>query len=126
MQGQRRDKVSDLIQKEVARLLQREVHDARVGFVTVTSVRVSSDLRNARVFISVMAEGDKRDETMAALKSARGFIRTRLGQNLHLRFTPELVFEIDNSIETGARIEDLLRSVLPPSPPETDEEEEDA
>lgn len=124
MNGPRRDKVSDLIQKEVASLLQREVHDVRLGFVTVTSVRMSSDLRHARVFVSVMAEGEKRKETMAALESARGFIRGRLGQNLHLRYTPVLAFEIDTSIETGARIEDLLRSVLPPEPPEAGEEDE--
>lgn len=121
MQGERRDRVSDLIQKEVARLLQREVHDSRVGFVTVTGVDMSSDLRNARIFVSVLGDEENRKETQAALDSARGFIRSRIGRNLHLRFTPEISFQIDTTIEKGARIEDLLRSVLPSPDNEEDE-----
>jgi len=127
MSGPRQEKVSDLLQKEIARLLQREVHDARLGFVTVTEVRMSRDLRHARVFVSVMADEGKKVEAFEALDAARGFIRSRIGTNLRLRYTPEITFVNDTSMETGARIETLLRSVLPPSPPEADagdEEEE--
>jgi ribosome-binding factor A len=116
--GSRPDRVADLVQREVARLLQFEVHDARLGFVTVTGVRMSADLRHARVFVSLLSEGDARAAAERALEAARGFIRRRLGQALNLRHTPEIAFSIDTSIEYGARIERLLQAVRDPEDPE--------
>jgi len=115
MSGPRRDKVSDLIKHEVARLLQTDVHDARLGFITVTEVRMSPDLKHARVFVSVLEQGQKREEAMAGLRAAAGFIRRQLGRNLRLRYTPALVFTLDTTMEYGARIERLLESTRPPS-----------
>ncbi len=89
-------------------MLQFEVNDSRVGFVTVTGVRVSSDLRHARVFVSLLAKGDERERAMEAIRTASGFLRRRIGQTLRLRYTPELVFSLDTSIEKGARIEEVL------------------
>jgi ribosome-binding factor A len=106
--GVRREKVSELVLGEVARLLQFEVQDSRLGFVTVTGVEMSSDLKHARVFVSLLAEGEARDEALVALRAARGFIRRRLGQTLRLRYTPEIVFILDTSIEYGAKIEKLI------------------
>lgn len=123
MPGPRREKVSDLIKHEVARLLQTEVHDARLGFITVTEVRMSPDLKHARVFVSILEEGDKREEAMAGLRAATGFIRRELGHNLRLRYTPTVDFSLDTTIEYGARIERLLESTRPaPTGPQPDHE----
>src|SRR5262249_52992008 len=104
MTGPRREKVSDLIREEVARLIQSEMHDNRLGFVTVTEVRMSPDLKHARIYVSLLAEGTARDQAMEALGAARGFIRRRIGQTLRLKHTPDLQFSLDTSMEYGARI----------------------
>ena len=111
MTSTRQEKVSDLVQEEIARLLQYDVRDKRLGFVTVTGVRMSTDLKHARVFVSMLSEGQARDEAMGALTSARRYIRRELGRHLRLRYTPDIVFELDTSVEYGARIEQLLESV---------------
>jgi len=119
MTGPRREKVSDLVREEVARLLQTEAHDARLGFITVTEVRMSSDLKHARVYVSLMSQGDAREQALQALTAARGFIRRRLGQTLRLRYTPEITFAVDTSMEYGARIDSLIeqtRSGAPSGP----------
>lgn len=108
MSGPRREKVADLVRDAIARLIQSELHDARRGFVTVTAVEMSGDLRHARVFVSVLQEGPAREQALEALQAARGFIRKRLGAMLRLRYTPEIVFRLDTSIEYGSRIEDLI------------------
>lgn len=109
MTGSRTERVADQIQREVARVLQFEMHDARLGFITVTGVKVSPDLGHARVFVSLLSEGKAREEAMKALDAARGFVRRQVANSLRLRRTPEIVFTIDTSIEQGAHIEDLLR-----------------
>jgi len=109
MSSSRTERVADQIQREVARVLQFELHDARLGFVTVTGVRVSPDLGHARVFVSLLSEGKAREEAMKALEASRGFVRHEVAAALRLRRTPEIHFTIDTSIEQGARIEDLLR-----------------
>jgi len=116
MAGPRRDKVSDLVREEVARLLQMEVHDARLGFVTVTDVRMSADLKHARVFVSLMSSGPARQHALEALDAVRSFVRRRLGQTLRLRYTPEIVFALDTSIEYGARIDTLIEQTHAQAP----------
>lgn len=122
MAGVRSERVADLVREEAARLLQTEVHDARLGFVTVTEVRMSPDLKHARIYVSLLSDGEARARAMSALEAARGFIRHRLGQTLRLRYTPEIAFCLDTSIEYGAHIEDLIQQVRDgspqPSPPE--------
>lgn len=108
MSGPRREKVSDLVRDEVARLIHTELHDVRIGFVTITGVEMSADLKHARVFVSMLQEGPAREQAMQALGAARSFIRRRVGQTLRLRYTPEISFRIDPSIEYGARIEELI------------------
>ncbi len=102
-------RVADEIRGEIARLLLREAHDPRLGFVTITAVEMSPDLRSARVFVSTLEGGEKRAHSLEALRSAAGFLRREVGHNLGLRFAPALDFRIDTSIETGRRIEDLLK-----------------
>jgi ribosome-binding factor A len=111
MQGKRLDRVNQLIKEEVSMLLQRELKDPRLGFVTVTEVEVSKDLRQAKVFVSVLGDEQQWKSSLAALGSARGFVRNWLRQHLDLRVTPEVDFRADRSMEHAARIQSLLKQV---------------
>lgn len=108
MQGKRLDRVNQLIKEEISLLLQRELKDPRLGFVTVTEVETTKDLRSAKVFVSVLGDEAQWSASLAALGSARGFIRNWLRQHLDLRVTPELDFRADRSMEHAARIQKLL------------------
>lgn len=105
----RTEQVGDLIKEELSRLLEREVKDPQVGFVTLTDVEVTADLRNARVYFSVLGDEQAMQESLAALERARGFLRRELSQRLEIRYVPELHFVLDRSIERGQRIANLLR-----------------
>jgi len=111
MQGKRLDRVNQLIREEISMLLQRELKDPRLGFVTVTHVETSPDLRTAKVFVSVLGDEAKWTASLTALASARGFVRNWLRQHLDLRQTPELDFRADRSMEHAARIQELLRQL---------------
>ncbi len=111
MQGKRLDRVNQLIKEEISLLLQRELKDPRLGFVTVTEVETARDLRTARVFVSVLGEEAQWTASLAALASARGFIRSWLRQHLDLRVTPELEFRADRSMQHAARIQELLKQL---------------
>ncbi len=114
----RSERVGDLLREEIADIIMRRVKDPRIGFVTVTSVRVTDDLRIARVYISVLKK-EERQQTLAALTSARGFIRSELGKRVRMKILPRLEFFEDESIEYGARIDALLKRIK-------DEEDEDS
>jgi len=111
MQGKRLDRVNQLIKEEISMVLQRELKDPRLGFVTVTEVETANDLRLAKVFVSVLGDEAKWTSSLAALKSARGFIRHWLRGHLDLRVTPELDFRADRSMVHGARIQELLKQL---------------
>jgi ribosome-binding factor A len=111
MQGKRLDRVNQLIREEISMLLQRELKDPRLGFVTVTRVETSPDLRTAKVFVSVLGDEAQWTASLTALASARGFVRNWLRQHLELRQTPELDFRADRSMEHAARIQELLRQL---------------
>jgi ribosome-binding factor A len=111
MQGKRLDRVNQLIKEEVSILLQRELKDPRLGFVTVTEVETSKDLRLAKVFVSVLGDERQWAASLAALASARGFVRNWLRQHLDLRVTPEVEFRADRSMEHAARIQSILKQV---------------
>ncbi|MFQ5828766.1 MAG: 30S ribosome-binding factor RbfA [Candidatus Methylomirabilia bacterium] len=108
MQGKRIDRVNQLIKEEISGLLQRELKDPRLGFVTITDVEVSKDLRTAKVYVSVLGPEEQWRSTLAALESAKGFIRNWLRQHLTLRFTPMLSFRADRSLAHAANIQQLL------------------
>jgi ribosome-binding factor A len=114
----RTEKLSDLIRQEISRLLLRELHDPRIGFVTITGVSVSPDLRNVRVFVSVLGEPAVRDASLKALRSASGFIQRALFRNLRMRHSPTVGFQFDDSLERGDRIEQVLRRIHEGSGPE--------
>jgi len=105
----RADRVSDQMKQEIADILMRKIKDPRIGFVTITDVEVANDLKNAKVFFSVLG-GDKA-ETLKGLKSATPFIRMELGRRMSMRVVPELLFRFDATVEQGAHIMELLRSI---------------
>ena len=109
MQGKRLDRVNQLIKEEISLVLQREMKDPRLGFITVTEVETANDLRVAKVFVSVFGDEATWTASLTALKSARGFIRHWLRSHLDLRVTPELDFRPDRSMAHAARIQELLQ-----------------
>ncbi len=110
--SKRIQQIADTIQRVLGEAIQYELKDPRVGFATVVGVEVSADLQHARVRISVMGDAEQRAETMEGLRSARGFLRRRVAEEMrHMRFIPELHLEIDTSLDYSMRIEELLRQV---------------
>jgi len=107
----RATRVGEQMKKELSEILGRKIKDPRVGFVTVTDVEVSGDLQQAKVYISVLGDTEKREDTLKGLAKATGFIRSELGQRIRLRKTPEIIFEFDESIDYGNRIENLLHQI---------------
>ena len=105
----RAERVSDQMKVEIADILMRKIKDPRIGFVTITDVEVADDLRNAKVFVSIYG-GDK-DKTLKGLESASAFIRSELGRRMRMRYTPEILFRFDNTVEQGAHIMELLRTL---------------
>ncbi len=89
--------------------ISKDLKDPRVGFVTVTAVKTSSDLRHARVYVSVLGDDHARAESVEGLRSAHGFLQSRVASELTLRRTPELTFEYDDTVDNAARINELLR-----------------
>ena len=108
MQGKRIERVNQLMKEEISALLQRELKDPRIGFVTVTEVEVSKDLSQAKVYVSIFGSEEEWKETFAALESAKGFIRHWLRQHLKLRVIPSLLFRPDRSMAHAAHIQGLL------------------
>jgi ribosome-binding factor A len=103
--------MAETIKQEVAAIIQHELKDPRVGFASITMVEVSGDKRHAKIFVSVLGDETKAKETIKALKNARGYVRTELSKRLNVRFTPEIVFEMDTSISHGAKIMEVLKQV---------------
>jgi len=125
MTGHKRtDRVGDQIRMEIADILTRRVKDPRVGFVTVTAVDVTADLRQASVYVTVLQQGPQEAETLAVLARAEGFIRSELGRRLKLRYVPELTFVKDTSLDRVKRVMTLLDEVQPQSSERKDDRRE--
>ena len=108
MAGQRTQQLADRIRVIVATMLERRIKDPRLGFVTITDVRLTGDNQNASIFYTVMGGQEAIDGTAAALRSASGLIRSEVGKQLGLRHTPTVEFFLDAVPETAQQIEDLL------------------
>lgn len=106
--GKRSERVGEVILGEISRLLLREVKDPRIGFVTLTGIDLTDDLRHAKVYISALGDEDARQKTLEGLSSCAGFLRSRLGRELRLRYVPELAFHWDTSIAQGVRISQVI------------------
>lgn len=122
MPGRRAERVAEQIREEVSRIILRQMHDPRIGFVTVTEARISDDLSHARIFVSVLGSDQEVTAALAALNSASGFIRHRLGAVLRLKRIPELHFVFDDTVRAAARIEELLSQVSSRAPEPDDQE----
>ena len=111
MSGRRIARVEELLKRELSAILQGGLKDPRIGFVTITSVDITADLRQAKVYFTLMGSQDDRAQTQAGLDSSASYIRQQLGKVLHLRHTPEIRFIYDASVDYGQHIEKLLSEV---------------
>ena len=112
MQGRRIDRIEEQLRTELGEIIEREIQDPRIGLATVTAVKVSPDLRHARVFVTVLGDANQRKKTLEGLRSAASFVRRELSKRLHhLRRIPELTFDYDEAVEKGIRIEELLDQI---------------
>ncbi len=107
----RPEKVAELIREELCNIFRGELKDPRIGFVTLTKVDLTADLRFAKVYFSVMGDEKTKKGTYDILKKANGFIRSRLGERIRLKFTPEIDFRLDNSLEYSQQIEEILKKI---------------
>ena len=107
----RQEKLAQALKKEISSIIQDELKDPRLGFITITEVQVTPDLRCAKVFFSVLGKEQDYKKTKIALDSALGFIRRLIAQRIRLRFTPEIFFKEDRSCEYGFKIEKILEEI---------------
>ncbi len=125
--SRRTEQVGEFLREELSDIIRREVKDPRVGFFSVTRVDIGTDLRTARVYVSVLGSDEERAGTLAALRSAAGFIRQHLRPRLRMRQIPDLDFRDDRSMEHAEQIGRVLREIelgspARPTPPSTTED----
>ena len=126
MSARRTERLAGQVREELARMIMSGLKDPRIGFVTVTRVALTEDLRLARISVGVLGDQAQRAKTMAGLRQASGFLRRELGKRLRVRHTPELAFEYDEGLDATARVARLLEEIKPGAPagsaPEDDED----
>ena len=103
-------RINEVLREVVGATIATDLNDPRIGFVTVTSVETSPDLRTAKVFVSVLGSEEERDATMAGLRSSHGVIQARIAAETRMKRTPTLTFHYDSTVEQGMRISRLLES----------------
>lgn len=111
MQKKRNLRVAEQLRKEIAQIVQEEIKDPHIKMLTITRVTVSPDLRVAKIYLSVIGDPQTRTATMQALEHARSFIRTLIGQRIVLRYTPELIFLYDDTLDYVETIERLFKQI---------------
>lgn len=116
MSTQRPERVQEAIRQEIAKIVHDEIKDPRLGFITITGVELTRDLRFARVYFSVLGEEKQRQLALKGLKSAKGYIKGLLADRIKLRYMPELEFKIDDSIERTRVIYDILDKIKKEKP----------
>ena len=114
----RQQRVGDLLRAEISEIVRIRMRDPRLGFLTVTEVEVSRDLRHASVFVSVLGKEKEGSTALGILNKASGFVRSELGSRVELKHTPELRFKIDRSLERSMRISAVLKKILDEPPRE--------
>lgn len=113
MPSARMRRVDEAVRAVLSDAIGKDLKDPRIGFVTVTAVETSPDLRQATVFVSVLGSEDEREATLAGLRSAHGYLQSRVGRELRMKHTPTLAFAYDDTIERGMRVTELLDEVAP-------------
>ena len=111
MPGPRMRRINEVLREVIGAAIASELSDPRIGFVTVTSVETSPDLRTAKVFVSVLGDEEEREETLSGLRSSHGVIQSRIATETRMKRTPTLTFHYDDTIEQGVRISQLLDEV---------------
>ena len=106
-------KLQELIKEETSQIILRELKDPRIGFVTVTDVEVTGDLREAKIYVSLMGSEKQKAASWEGLMGALGFVRREIGQRIRLRYTPEISFALDKSLDYSDHIQKLLNDVAP-------------
>jgi len=104
-------RVEAALKDEVSRIIHDDLKDPRLGFITVTRVKLTPDLRSARIYYSVLGDEKSKKSTKIGLKQAKGYIRKLIGQRLKLRFTPEIAFDMDDTSEYVQKIEDIIDKI---------------
>ncbi len=118
-------RINEEYRKELSQIISYELKNPNItGLISVTKVKVTTDLKYAKVYISIL-NSKNQEETMQSLKKSAGFIRTELAKKVNLRNTPELIFEIDDSIEYGAKIDKILNEIIPKEKQETKKDNEE-
>jgi len=107
----RQEKVRGLLKREVSEILRLDMKDPRLGFVTVTDAEVTPDLKEAKVFVTVLGSDDERKASMDVLKSAQRFVRQSLGRRVSMKVLPEIEFEYDTSVDKSIRMQELLEQI---------------
>jgi len=121
----RTDRLGELMQRELAKLIQLEVKDPRLGLVTVNAVSVTRDLAHAKVYITILGDTEKINEGMAVLKRVAGYLRSRLAKQIKIRTIPELHFIYDASVIEGKRLSDLIDHAISMDEDRADQHHED-
>ena len=113
MANYRGGRINEEVKREISTIIRNETKDPRLtAMVSVTDVKVTKDLRYAKVFVSIFGKDDEeKNNTFIALKNASGYIRREIGQRINLRYNPQIIFEIDDSINYGMHIEELIQKV---------------
>ncbi len=119
--GRRRERLGEQIREEISTLLVSGLRDPRIGFSTITAVRVTPDLRHARVSVSVLGSAAEQQQTLEGFRAAAAYIRRELAHRINIRRMPDLEFTLDTSAERAARIDELLRQTRSESEAEEDE-----
>ena len=104
-------KIQEFMKQEIGNMLLRELKDPRLGFVTVTEVHLTGDLREATVYVSLFGKEEQKKESMSALQSSKGFIRSELGKRMKIYHTPDICFKEDTSLDYGMHIDNLFKKV---------------
>ena len=123
--GRRPERLAEGIREEVARIVASDLKDPRLGFVTITRVEVTHDLSHARVLVGVLGGEIEREKSLAALRSAAGFVRREIGRRLRIRIVPEIEFRYDKGIEATDRVARLLNETASPAAGDTGADDED-
>ena len=120
-ESNRLKRVNEELKREISNIINYEVKNSNVtGLISVTRVKTSPDLKYAKVSVSILDSKNKK-RTLAGLKSSSGFIRSRIAEKINLRITPELVFELDDSLEYGERIDSILKDIMKDIKPNSEE-----
>lgn len=117
----RSEKIAEAVHELISGLLVKGLKDPRIGFVTITAVEVADDLHLAKVYFTVIGSDEEKKAAQEGLNSSRSFIRREMGKQMKMKYTPDIVFRYDTSLEYGNRIDSLLKDIATEHGPDTEE-----